>query len=326
MKFMHIYWEGYYRYELYAVLEVLITLIFGTIEFLLFLKAIFIFWFYPKRFHKHFDGIRSPRSSRKSHRHKSPNSYGGSHFTYPPSAVASSTVTRNNTTTFDNSHTSRLSKIFGSSSTGSGGKSVTIANKSPQSNTGQSIVVSANSIKNKNGKNINMIKYSSQKIKVGKIEKVNWVNKYLFMSSIICSMFYTFFSFFSISLIVIFDKRVLSCGDRSMLSIFYGFQRISLMFFFISRLHFSFADSIYHIDKRFIVLFVVLTMVTYNSINVWYVYMAYSTQNGFECNGNQTYFPLILGVATDVVWNVFLGSYFMYKLRQVCMFSSRHST
>ena len=60
-------------------------------------------------------------------------------------------------------------------------------------------------------------------------------------SSIICSMFYTFFSLFSISLIAIFHKRVLSCGDRSMLSIFYGFQRISLMFFFISRLHFSFA-------------------------------------------------------------------------------------
>ena len=152
------------------------------------------------------------------------------------------------------------------------------------------------------------------------INNIHPISKLLYFLSLVSTFSFIIVALKTVVTIIIFNDRSNSCGDRSLTSISYPFQRISLTFFFIARLRQSFINSIYRIRSGFIILFFIITIVVYVSAAAWYISIAYMTQygeNGFYCNGTQLTIPTVVIGTVDLMWNLFLGLLFSFKLRQV---------
>ena len=91
------------------------------------------------------------------------------------------------------------------------------------------------------------------------------------------------------------------------------------MLFFILRLYHTFVNTIFEINDLFIRFFVLITVIVYNGASIWYVIVAYETQDGIYCNTPVLAAPTVTVVLIDVAWNLFLGIYFQGKLREVCL-------
>ena len=163
-------------------------------------------------------------------------------------------------------------------------------------------------------------KLEKQKQKAEKILNVYKLSKYSFLSCVFWSVIFAIFCIIFLILPMFFENRSISCGDRSLISMLYSFQRISLMFFFIVRLSCSFANSIYQINKTFISTFIVFTLVLYIGGSIGFINLSYQTQygkNGFSCDENATLAPSGAMVSLDASFNIVLGLLFQFKLTQV---------
>lgn len=162
------------------------------------------------------------------------------------------------------------------------------------------------------------IRKMKQKLsEIKQISKIAGSSKALLFSSLTWSILYSLLAFIIIFLHLFFYIRIFSCGDRASLAILYGFQRMSLMLFFVSRLHNTFKDTIFRIKKLFIINFVIITVLFYNSAPIWYVYTAYTTMNGYDCNTKALVLPTMSSALIDGMWNLFLSIYFQIKLKEV---------
>ena len=166
---------------------------------------------------------------------------------------------------------------------------------------------------NKDNKETALANLHSQRTQ---ITQISWYNKSLLLSSIFWSMIYIFSSLVTVGMIIFFDKRIMSCGTRSLVFIPYGLQRISLMLFFILRLYFSFVNTNYQINYCKTIIFVLITFIIYSTSASTYIILSFTFEDGFDCHHN-AFFPLMFSLFTDMIWNIFLASFFMHKLKQV---------
>ena len=169
-------------------------------------------------------------------------------------------------------------------------------------------------------KNIGLNRKRSKTVVISKIRNMS---KLLLLSSLIWSICYASAAVSFVFMHLFFNFTPVSCANRSILTIFYAFQRTSLMLFFISRLHHTFANTRLETKSLYIKLFVLITVIVYNGASIWYVLRAYETQNGVYCDSTPMVAPAATVVLIDVAWNLFLGIYFQRKLREVCLYCVR---
>ena len=160
--------------------------------------------------------------------------------------------------------------------------------------------------------------------KSAQISKIRKTSKLLLLSSLMWSICYGAMAVSFVFLHLFLDLTPINCGDRSIGSIFYAFQRTSLMLFFISRLHYTFANTIFEIKRLYIKLFVVITFIVYNGAAIWYVIASHETEKGVYCKTIALAAPTITVSVIDVTWNLFLGIYFQRKLKEV-LYISMHA-
>ena len=156
--------------------------------------------------------------------------------------------------------------------------------------------------------------------KIDQISNIRNMSKLLLLSSLIWGIFYGIMAVSFVFMHLFLNFTPMNCANRSIVTIFQAFQRISLMLFFISRLHYTFVDTIFEIHSLYIKLFVIITVIFYNGASVWYVVTAYQTQNGIDCDIPPLLAPSVSIVLIDVAWNLFLGIYFQQKLREVLQY------
>lgn len=160
-------------------------------------------------------------------------------------------------------------------------------------------------------------KLKRKQSKIRKITKIRNTIKMLFFSSLVFSILYAIMSFLVMSLYIFFDLHLFYCADRSILIVFYALQRVSLMFFFIARLHHTFKNTIFRIQRKFIMLFVIVTVIFYTGVVIWYIVTAYVTEHDFVCDMSYLVFPAVTTGVMDILWNLFLGVFFQRKLKSV---------
>ena len=174
---------------------------------------------------------------------------------------------------------------------------------------------------------VSRLEHSLKKEKYNKIMKIAIVNKLLFIFSLIFTIMYCSCAFSTLVAVIGFDIESLSCGDRATVLFLYGFQRSCLALYWVSRLYYSFRNTIYEMNDKLLNLFVACSLIGYNGGACFYVYTAYTTQitdtngeylKGFHCDFNQILRAFVICALFDVCWNIFLGILFIRKLYHVC--------
>ena len=160
-----------------------------------------------------------------------------------------------------------------------------------------------------------------KKQKQAVIRRTHWTNKSLLISSLFWAILQVYSYIITNFLIVFLNIRKQDCGDRSVVIIYYAFQRFSVAVFFIIRLYFSFENSIFALKKEMIGLFIIFSLLSYFGSAIYYVYTAYDSQDNdsipFDCDSTRLFVPVVWTLVVDVLWNSFLSCYFLFKLRQV---------
>lgn len=158
-----------------------------------------------------------------------------------------------------------------------------------------------------------------KEIKIKSILRITWYNKVLLLSSLFWSNVQMYTYIFFIISICMFNNINYTCADRGFPVIFYALQRFSLMSFFVLRLYFSFKESVFKMHLWWVYVLLSFLFITYFGGALYYVIAAYITSNdSFSCEMSVLIVPIAITVVIDILWNLFLGLYFLYKLKQVC--------
>ena len=152
-----------------------------------------------------------------------------------------------------------------------------------------------------------------------KITQVNNTSKYLFISSLVWNILYCLFSFGILFTVLILGNESLTCGHRSLVSIFYVFERISLMLFFMARLYHSFARTSFGLNKWMIRLSAIIVVALYCLLESMVIYIRYESEeeNRLLCDNTTIIGVFASGYVMDNILNLSLGGVFIYKLRVV---------
>ena len=283
------YWDEFYSSRLVAIASIAGTLIPTVLLISLFIRAVYDFIIRQKRFSQ--ENLKTNINP----------------------------ILKSNA----NSNASSTSPTSNSNNTNNNKKITYDSNSDKENETSiQIATLPSQQLSQQNLKDDHEEKMKRKQSKIEKISKIRNISKLLLLSSLTWSVCYGIMAVCFVFIHLFFNLTPVSCGNRSTMTFLYGFQRTSLMLFFISRLHHSFTNTIFEIQSLFIKLFVVITIVGYNGASVWYVMTAYASQdeNSHECNTTTLAVPAISVVLIDVCWNMFLGLYFQRKLKEVCTF------
>lgn len=309
-------WKGFYASPVISAIELIIVPIcFIALTFLLF-KTIDYLFFYPARNSKAYLAIISQLPNH-NYTNISLSSIQESHNYKNTTQHINNTKTNNKTKNKHSKHISQMSSKSFNSQPFSNSKASTASTMSHYSSR-----INIHDHNTNTPNDIDSNSFLEMKQSISKINKTNKYSKILLVLSIFWAVIYSFCAFLTVYAIICFDLRSIDCGIRSVISIFYSFQRVCLITLFLLRLYLTTKDSVmFAINRKFFISCAIFLFTNYLFGGLIYMLFAFDYNNGFVCDWNVIVIPLAIVTTIDFCSNVFLGSMFLYKLKQIRDFS-----
>lgn len=155
--------------------------------------------------------------------------------------------------------------------------------------------------------------------KVSLLSQISKSTKVLCVLSVFFSVLQVSY-FLTHMLLIVFLDIIINCGPRSLVIIPISIQKILVFLFYIRRLYFSFEETIFEINKRFVIIFSFFYAFVILIGAISYIYASFTIvtlHSGARCSHIVLRFIIAPLTGLDIICNALLCGLFVHKLRQV---------